>query len=538
MMPTTAWKRMLALVPLLFLSLAWLVFAPGALGGQSIYLITSGISMLPDIENGDLVVLRQADTYEVGDVVAYKDPNIGAVLHRIIDHERERFVLQGDNNDFIDPHHPDKSEIMGRLWIHLPSVGSWFAKMQQPRNAAGLALVAGLVFAVPMRERGPRVVRRLRRNNHGGATRSPSPSNSDSPISLGPAGQAVASVVGVVAIASLALAALAFSQPITREATVAAPYEQRGEFTYSAESSGTVYDIGMATTGQPIYRELADDVAVTFNYELSSEYPPFIEGTYRLDAIVSQDDGWSRSISVVPETAFSGGSTQVMGTIDLGEIQTMVDSVRRQTGFADDTQREYSLNIVPSIAVEGELGGAAIQDTFAPELGFVIEPLVMRLAAVQSADGEIDPLLPTVSGSVEQLRTVPNHISLPKLDVNVTTAQQLARFGVGVSVIGGLLLVVFAWRSSKTDEANRIRARYGTMLIALRGSDLGTAGRVVDVATIEDLMKVAERESRMVLHQEHGSTHHYFVQDVDVTYRYQTSMSRTVGAQPRAESTL
>jgi hypothetical protein len=348
----------------------------------------------------------------------------------------------------------------------------------------------------------------------------------------------VALAVGIIALASLALAALAFSQPTTREAAVPASYEQRGEFTYAADVSGTVYDTGMATTGQPVYRQLADEIAITFDYELSSELPSAVEGTYRLDAIVSQDDGWSRSIPLVSQTAFSGGAAQVTGTLDLREIQSVVDSVRQQTGFADDTQRGYSLNIVPTIAVEGALGGAMIEDTFAPELGFVIEPLVMRLATSQPAAGEADPLLPTTSGSVDQLRTVPNHILLPKLNVNVTTAQQLARFGLGLSVVGGLLLVVFAWHSSKADEASRIRARYGTMLIALRGSDLGSTGRVVDVATIEDLMKVAERESRMVLHQEHGSTHHYFVQDVDVTYRYQTSASRTMGAQPRAESAL
>jgi hypothetical protein len=71
-------------------------------------------------------------------------------------------------------------------------------------------------------------------------------------------------------------------------------------------------------------------------------------------------------------------------------------------------------------------------------------------------------------------------------------------------------------------EPRRIKARHGHLLIQVSDSDLGMIGRVVEVISIDDLVRVAEREGRMILHQQHGAIHDYFDQDVDVTYRYWT----------------
>ena len=51
--------------------------------------------------------------------------------------------------------------------------------------------------------------------------------------------------------------------------------------------------------------------------------------------------------------------------------------------------------------------------------------------------------------------------------------------------------------------------------------DLGRESKVIEVVTLDDLAKIAQRVGCMILHQPHGSTHHYFVQDGEITYRYQ-----------------
>ena len=71
--------------------------------------------MLPKFVNGDLVVVRQAPYYEVGDVVAYSYPGIGTVIHRIVEKQGNKFVLKGDNNTWIDGYYPTADEIYGKL---------------------------------------------------------------------------------------------------------------------------------------------------------------------------------------------------------------------------------------------------------------------------------------------------------------------------------------------------------------------------------------------------------------------------------------
>jgi signal peptidase I len=77
---------------ILVIVIAWTIFAPLEVGGKVKYVIIDGTSMLPKFVNGDLVVVRQAPYYEVGDVVASSYPGIGTVIHRIVE-KRNKFKV-------------------------------------------------------------------------------------------------------------------------------------------------------------------------------------------------------------------------------------------------------------------------------------------------------------------------------------------------------------------------------------------------------------------------------------------------------------
>src|SRR3954466_6560079 len=86
----------------LVLAAAWL-FWPLALGGSATYVGTHGISMEPRFHTGDLAILRAGPSYTVGDVVAYRSRSLNTVvMHRIVAMDGDRFVIQGDNNNFLD----------------------------------------------------------------------------------------------------------------------------------------------------------------------------------------------------------------------------------------------------------------------------------------------------------------------------------------------------------------------------------------------------------------------------------------------------
>ncbi len=110
--------------------LLWFTW-PARLGGASTFVIVHGHSMDGTFRSGDLVLVRRATNYQVGDIAAYHVPKGqpgagGGVIHRIIRKEGNRYVFQGDNRATADDWRPRASDIMGRLVVRMPMPGEQF----------------------------------------------------------------------------------------------------------------------------------------------------------------------------------------------------------------------------------------------------------------------------------------------------------------------------------------------------------------------------------------------------------------------------
>ena len=141
----------------------WLTFAPTVAGGRSAYVIVAGASMEPTLRRGDLVIARQSENYQVGDnvaylvvlglsgdhqvgdIVTYRHPTVGPVIHRVIAVEDGTYTLQGDANAWTDSYHPADDEVLGEAWIHLPRVGSLLTWLRLPPVMGLLALVISVL---------------------------------------------------------------------------------------------------------------------------------------------------------------------------------------------------------------------------------------------------------------------------------------------------------------------------------------------------------------------------------------------------------
>lgn len=130
----------------------WFTMAPQQLGGRFLYVIVTGNSMEPFLRDGDLTLVNPRDTYTIGDVVVYQHPKLGAVIHRIVAIEGDRFVIQGDHNDWIDSYRPTRAEILGKLWFHLAYTGKVIDGFRTPIGAALLAGTIGLILFWPDRK--------------------------------------------------------------------------------------------------------------------------------------------------------------------------------------------------------------------------------------------------------------------------------------------------------------------------------------------------------------------------------------------------
>ncbi len=136
------WRRLLGAISALLVLLG----AGAVLTGRVGYVVTNGISMEPLYHTGDLVVIAQASSYHVGEIVAYHGDLDGhlVVLHRIVGgNATSGFLMKGDNNHSIDPIHPKASQVIGRAVLHIPKVG---ILMTSPELRALFALVIVVVL--------------------------------------------------------------------------------------------------------------------------------------------------------------------------------------------------------------------------------------------------------------------------------------------------------------------------------------------------------------------------------------------------------
>jgi signal peptidase I len=130
----------------------WWTAAPPALGGRTTIVTVDGTSMLPDYKRSDLVALRPATKYHVGDVVGYRSTMLHRiVMHRIVAVHQGHYILKGDNNTFTDPEQPTDARVVGRATLHLPAAGSAIQWLRKPWLLALLAAAAVLVLGLDIR---------------------------------------------------------------------------------------------------------------------------------------------------------------------------------------------------------------------------------------------------------------------------------------------------------------------------------------------------------------------------------------------------
>jgi signal peptidase I len=511
--------------------MAWITFTPTQFGGRAVYLIISGTSMEPTFYTGDLVILHRANTYQAGDIAAYFHPVAdGIVIHRVVGEEDGRFILLGDNKPEIDPYRPTVTDMVGKFWLRIPAVGNIVTQLKSLGFLSPIVLaIVLIILLIP-----PLIV---------GQTKSKKRHHSRSVKKVQTQMNQLDSTnktdliffLVVMALASAVLAFFGFKQPLTKTVSDDLSYEQHGAFSYSASAPPGIYNSDEVQTGAPIFRELINQITINFDYQLVSALPTDVAGSYRLVADLGHANGWQKSIELVPETSFKGGAFNIGTAIDLSEFQSLLDNLEQQTGLRG---QRYTLAIKPEVSVKGTLNGNLLADQFSPSLTFELDETQLQLVASDSNQFKTtqgDLLNPSQTGTVIRKIEAPTVLSLLGFSLAVSTIRQIAVLGLIIS-LGGLL--VFGWfvlRLQQADEASQIQFKHGSLLINIKESGLTIDKEVIEVATIDDLVQVAERTGGMILHYAHGSRHQYLVKDEAMTYRYQSQNQPTTSRLPVPE---
>lgn len=450
--------------------------------------VTTGTSMQPGMAGGDLVVVRPASTYQVGQAVAYRSDLLDTVvLHRIVARAGDGFVLQGDNNDFLDPERPTQDELVGKKLLHIPRGGVWLQRLTSPPALAAYAflLLAGGRTAATTRHHRRKERRRM----------SPRHSASTCRLTAGlpPALKPVAAGAAVVGLTGLALSGVAWSQPTQTSIAASTSTASTMDFSYTAQvPSSPAYDGTTVTAPQPVFRALTDTVDVTYRYR-------GVPGQLSLTAELSTSSGW-RSTMPLDSPAAIGAQHEGSVQLDLGALQQRAEAAGEVIGIPAGS---VTVVVVPAVALDG--GGE-----FAPRLELALDAVSLTATGELSANSET---------STTGTRSLPMALSALGRSIDVSTARVA---GLAATLLAVLTGMVLAHLSGPVSEAERVRRRHGDLVLTVLPMALAKGRPIVDVPDVETLVKLAERYGLPVLTWSRGGVDTYVVQDEGTTFRYRS----------------
>jgi signal peptidase I len=502
---------------LIVLGLLWFYFAPAGLGGSTTYVVTDGISMEPRFHTGDLALVRSQSIYNVGEIVAYNSRVYHTVvLHRIIARAGARYVFKGDNNNFVDFEHPAAGQLIGALWLHFPGWGARLKSLGSPALVGALVafavlLLTGVSFARGRRRRG-----RERRAAEGAGQ----PPRRAGWGAAGPAGEVLA--VGLLVLLPFAvLGLLAFTRPATARAPFKVPYRQSATLSYSAAAEpGPTYPAGRAVTGEPLFTRVVKLVDLSFSYRFHTAAAHSLRGSVSLSATVASTSGWQTTLALAQPTRFSGDRALVTATLDLTSLLALMHNVNTTTGVGGS----YTLTLVPHARVRGSLGHRPFSAAFSPPIQFTLDQDELRSSAVAGGSATAgqpaaSPFAPSASGAVTSTHEQPRFLSLGIARPSVAAVRAIALGGIAI-VVCVVLSILALVRPRRRDEAAAIRSRYGRSIVAVERVWQLPGVAVIDVADMDDLVRIADHYDRSILHETTAGGDVFWVSDESGQFRY------------------
>jgi signal peptidase I len=347
------------LVVVLALPVLWFL-APLQLHGHTGYAIVSGISMEPHLHDGDLVLIHEQPSYDVGEVVAYRSPAFGVVLHRVrAVHQDGTYTFRGDNNSFDDK--PVRvQDLIGARWVRAPRVGAAMLWVREPWHElilVGIALLLG----------------GLSRLTPAGRRREPALAPQGEPLPRRarrvPASQAL--LVAAIALAlSGGIWLIALATPKTRSAEDTTLFHETASFATTARvPRSSVYPEGRLRTGDAIFTRLVHAVHVAFDYRVSAASAPVhANGTMRI-ALTLSADGHRLSTRTLATAPLTGPSGHVATTLDVAELERMMSAVQAQASSVG----RFGVTLGAIVAMKGHVGAASVGSHFRPEISYTLD---------------------------------------------------------------------------------------------------------------------------------------------------------------------
>jgi signal peptidase I len=552
----------------------WLMFAPRAIGGPTTMVMTHGISMQPRFHTGDLAILHESSSYQVGDIVGYRSATLHTtVMHRIVNVNPDgSWVTKGDHNTWLDPDHPTRADVLGKLWLRVPHGGLFITKLVAPLLA--FAIIAMLLMPGPRRQLvrlGRASWRRSRLKAPASwrvpAWRSKAAPPAKQPESPGPQpgrpSQSVAAratarpqttsgrnvsgppsqtghaasfaslldrlapsagaylpqvLIGGLVVAALGLAVcmFGFAQPAHKSGMDKQKWTANTQFGWSAQvAASEVYPSGTVVSPQPLFTRIVD--RVTFDSDVTSDKLPASvrESPLTLAETLSDGSGWSRTRTLATGSVRSDGSARLGATVSVRHLLDEMQNVQQISGSTSP--------IVVTLAVNSAASGTTPLGSLDFSLGSVsMAPLGKLLTATSGTTS-------TATSQASTVKVVGHALPVTLLRL---LGLLLLLLGAGVA---GCAAVARKQLGPETDSERLLRVFSGR--VVRLGPGATDDVEYHDVADAKALCVLAKSETSMLFIS--GAPTTYFVDHNGQLFRYLPESSSTPSGlipQPRSST--
>jgi hypothetical protein len=320
--------------------------------------------------------------------------------------------------------------------------------------------------------------------------------------------------VGAAGVACLALGGFALSHPTTKTVPHDLTYTQQATFGYHASAPrGAVYPDGTVNTGDPIFLALVHRLGISVVDRFHGPGATGVRGTAQLVLNVNGVTGWKRSIPLTAVRHFRGARTALFTTLDVPAVQALLGEVAKQTGMPSILGS--TLAVTFHAHVHATVAGQPVDQAYSAGLNFALTGVQLQAGTPGNAAA--------ANGTVAMTSIAPNPLHILGHDMSYATLTWLGLLGALLCGVIAIPLGILLTRNRAFDEAARIRARYGHLLVPiLVGDDLGWPP--VDVGNFRALVRLAEASGQVILHHRADAVDTYLVNDNGTVYRYQISL--------------
>jgi hypothetical protein len=261
---------------------------------------------------------------------------------------------------------------------------------------------------------------------------------------------------------------------------------------------------------------LVDRVTLSFDYVFDSSTPHSVELDGDLSARLEAANGFVRTLELPTQERASGDELELRAPLDLVALKRLVHDVERSTGVE---QGLYELRITPEVSVQGSVSDRPFTDSFAPAMTLRFDGL--QLLAPRDVTGAVpdEVIQPVQTGDIRVARIVPGYLSAMGHQLSLPLAQQIGAIGAAASLAALFMAAIALMFVLPRDEASRIYARYGSMLVPVEEMPVADHD-TIDVPRMATLVKLGQRFEEPILHHTSRQSHSYMVFHDGLLYRY------------------